>query len=109
MGVGQRLSGKGTHVGGVVVVNGSHVVREVLIPVYEALEVDWEPETVGSVEDELGQANYEDVRKAILAEFAGRHDLYDETLPTSVIELAETMEQDHIAPTAEATSNQSRP
>ena len=109
MGVGQRLIGKGTHVGGVVVVNGSHVVREVLIPVYEALEVDWEPETVGSVEDELGQANYEDVRKAILAEFASRHDLYDGSLPPGVIDLAETMEQDHIAPTAEATSDQSGP
>ena len=71
MGVGQRLIRGAAHVGGVVVVSGGERIRDVLVPVYDALEVAWKPETVGSVEDELGGAEYEAVMEAILAEFGG--------------------------------------
>ena len=52
-GVGQRLISGAAHLGGVVVVRDSAGVRDVLIPVYEALGLEWDPETTGSVEDEV--------------------------------------------------------
>ena len=63
--------------GGVVVVSGGERIRDVLVPVYDALEVPWLPETVGSVEEEVGGAEYEAVAEAILAEFGARYGLYD--------------------------------
>ena len=59
MGVGQRLIRGAAHVGGVVVVGDGERIRNVLVPVYEALGVEWRPETVGSVEDEVEGAEYE--------------------------------------------------
>jgi octanoyl-[GcvH]:protein N-octanoyltransferase len=53
-GIGQRMIRGGAHVGGVVVISGAKLVRRVLVPVYEALELDWDPATAGSVADELG-------------------------------------------------------
>ena len=66
MGVGQRLIRGAAHVGGVVVVSGGDRIRDVLIPVYDALGVDWRPQTVGSVERELGVADYDAAAQAIL-------------------------------------------
>lgn len=98
MGVGQRLIGKAAHVGGVVVVGDSRRVRDILVPVYNALEIDWNPDTTGSVEDELGGVAYEAVQKAIVDEFASRYALYDGLVTSETIALAETMEIDHLSP-----------
>lgn len=51
MGVGQRLARRAAHVGGVVVVRDGDAVRDVLIPVYSALGLDWRPSTAGSLAD----------------------------------------------------------
>ena len=40
-GIGQRVVVGGAHVGGVIVVRGAGRIREVLTPIYEALEIDW--------------------------------------------------------------------
>ena len=98
MGVGQRLIRGGAHVGGVVVVSGGERIRDVLLPVYHALGVDWRPQTVGSVEDELGGADYAAVTQAILDEFAARYTLYDGALSSETLRLAETLESEHLAP-----------
>ena len=95
MGVGQRIVSGAAHVGGVVVVGGSGRIRDVLTPVYDALAHDWAPETAGSVEDELGEARFEDVRQAIADEFAARYELYDGALPAEVAERALALEADH--------------
>ena len=52
-GIGQRLITGGAHAGGVVVAGGSAELRAALEPVYEALELEWDPATAGSVEDEV--------------------------------------------------------
>lgn len=98
MGVGQRLIGKAAHVGGVVVAGDSRRVRDILVPVYNALEVEWYPDTTGSVEDELGHVAYDGVLKAIIDEFASRYALYDGLVTAEAIALAETMEADHLSP-----------
>ena len=98
MGVGQRLIRGAAHVGGVVVVNDGDRIRDVLLPVYDALAVEWRPETVGSVEDELGGADYDAVAQAILDEFGARYDLYEGAISTETLHAAEGLEAEHLAP-----------
>jgi octanoyl-[GcvH]:protein N-octanoyltransferase len=54
-GIGQRMIRGGAHVGAVVVVSGEDLVTAPLVPVYEALELEWDPATSGSVAAELGR------------------------------------------------------
>ena len=98
MGVGQRLIRGAAHVGGVVVMSGGDRIRDVLLPVYRALGVDWRPETVGSIEDELGVTDYDAAAQAILDEFAARYELYDGALSLETLRLAKRLEGEHVAP-----------
>lgn len=72
MGVGQRVIRGAAHVGGVIVVHDAARVREVLEPVYAALELSWDPRTVGAVEDEGTGLDLAAVRAAVVAELAER-------------------------------------
>jgi octanoyl-[GcvH]:protein N-octanoyltransferase len=74
-GVGQRLIAGAAHLGGVVVVTNTAAVRDVLIPVYEALGLDWDPATAGSVEDEVPGVTVGQATEAIVAELAERYEL----------------------------------
>jgi lipoate-protein ligase A len=73
-------------------------VRDVLIPVYRALELDWDPATVGSVEDELGRAELAEAEDAMLAELAARYKLEEAELDPETLRLAETLEAEHLSP-----------
>jgi len=53
-GIAQRMIKGAAHVGVVLVVSGSGLIRETLEPVYGALELDWDPLSTGAVEDETG-------------------------------------------------------
>lgn len=104
MGVGQRVIADAAHVGGVVVVDGSERIRDVLLPVYEALGLDWDPNTCGSVADEV-DAEPTEVADAIVAELSQRYDLEEDEVDPDTIALAEELEPDHLAPSfAEAGS-----
>lgn len=72
MGVGQRLVQHAAHVGGVVVVGGSNRIRDVLLPVYDALGLAWDPATVGSLADEDGSITWEAAQRTIVNEFGDR-------------------------------------
>ena len=98
MGVGQRVVARAAHVGGVVVAADSRRVRDVLVPVYEALRLEWEPGTAGSAADELGEASYDTVEAAILAELADRYELVEASIDVETVALAEQLEPDHEAP-----------
>ena len=65
-GIGQRLGRSAAHVGGVVVVGKSNAVRDVLVPTYDALEIEWNPSTVGAVDDVVPGLNPEDVIDALI-------------------------------------------
>jgi octanoyl-[GcvH]:protein N-octanoyltransferase len=78
MGVGQRLVQHAAHVGGVVVVDGGDRIRDVLLPVYDALGLAWDPATVGSLADEDGSITWETAERAILDEFGDRYRLEEE-------------------------------
>jgi lipoate-protein ligase A len=95
MGVGQRVVAGAAHVGGVVVVTGGNRIREVLLPVYEALELEWDPATVGSVEDEAPGTTWDEVEAAILDTFAARFDLEDGDLTEETLALARELAPRH--------------
>jgi hypothetical protein len=72
-GVGQRLGTGAAHVGAVVVVRGADAVRDVLERVYAALDVDWTPATVGSVQEENPALGWDEVAAAILGVLRRRY------------------------------------
>ena len=98
MGVGQRLVAGGVHVGGVVVVDGAADVRDILVPVYAALGLDWRPETTGSVADEVPGTTWDAVRDAMLAGYRERYELQPVELDHETLELARRLAPEHLSP-----------
>jgi lipoate-protein ligase A len=95
VGIGQRLIAGAAHRGAVVVVGGSERIRGVLVPVYDALGLEWNPATTGSVEDEIGEVALADVADVILAVLGQRFDLSEDGLDSATLELAERLEPNH--------------
>jgi octanoyl-[GcvH]:protein N-octanoyltransferase len=88
-GIGQRMIRGGAHMGGVVVVSGGRRVAEVLEPVYEALELDWDPATSGSMAEELGRdVSLDEAEEALLAELAKRYELVPTELDAETLTAA---------------------
>jgi octanoyl-[GcvH]:protein N-octanoyltransferase len=96
MGVGQRLVRGAAHVGGVVVVDGGERIRDVLIPVYRALELDWDPRTAGSLADRFPGLDTTVVAEAIVASFSTRFDLVEGKLPAAVVQRASGLLEAHL-------------
>jgi octanoyl-[GcvH]:protein N-octanoyltransferase len=69
VGSAQRIVRGGWLLSTVVVCNGSARLRAVLSDVYDALELSWDPQTVGSVTDEVRGVGIEDVEAALLASY----------------------------------------
>lgn len=96
VGIGQRLIRGGAHLGAVIVVRDSALVREALVPAYAALGLSWDPATAGSIEDELAGAELDAAEAAILTRVAAdwappiEADLDPETLA-----VAERLEPSH--------------
>jgi octanoyl-[GcvH]:protein N-octanoyltransferase len=96
-GIGQRVIKGGSHTGAVIVATDARRVGDVLGPVYGALELDWDPATVGAVEDETG-AGWEDVRRAVLDEYGRTRSLTDGSLDEETLALARELAPEHRAP-----------
>jgi octanoyl-[GcvH]:protein N-octanoyltransferase len=97
-GIGQRVIKGGAHIGGVIVVADAERVRDVLVPVYAALGLEWEPQTAGSVADEVGTATMEDALEAVRAELVDRYELEETVLDERTLALAERLEAAHSSP-----------
>jgi octanoyl-[GcvH]:protein N-octanoyltransferase len=67
----------------VVVVASTEPIRRVLVDVYAALGLDWDPATTGAIADEAPGVGLDSVREALLAEYAARYEL----VPASLGEL----------------------
>jgi hypothetical protein len=96
MGVGQRLVRGAAHVGGVVVVDDGERIRDVLIPVYRALEIDWDPRTTGALADRAPGLDNAKVTRAIVNAVSRRFELVPGTLPAGVLEEAERLLPEHL-------------
>jgi len=94
-GTGQRLIAGAAHRGAVIVGQDSRSIRDVLIPVYEALRLAWDPRTAGSVEDEAETVTTEGVEGAILSHLADRYELIEAPIDEETLALAERLESDH--------------
>jgi octanoyl-[GcvH]:protein N-octanoyltransferase len=97
-GIGQKLIKGGGHLGGVVVVDGSARVRGVLVPVYEALGLEWDPVTAGAVADELPAVSLDDVEEALMDELRGRYDVEEAELDAVTLEMARRLAPEHKSP-----------
>jgi lipoate-protein ligase A len=104
VGIGQRVIAGGAHVGGVLVFRGADEIRDVLIPVYDALGLDWNPETAGSIEEVLGAPPapaegpdplLDDVKEAFRAELATRYEVTDASLDETTMRMAEELRGFH--------------
>jgi lipoate-protein ligase A len=96
VGIGQRIIAGGAHLGVVIVVRDSALLRGALIPVYEALGLEWDPATAGSVEDELGSGELAAVEDAILGRLsAAGHELVEGSLDDDTLALAGRLEPEH--------------
>ena len=80
IGAAQRIISGAWLFSSVVVVGDARLVRDVLVDVYAALGLEWDPGSVGAVADELPGATVDDVQAALLAHLADRYRL----VPSSV-------------------------
>lgn len=70
VGTAQRAIRGSSLLGGFVTVAGSARLRDVLVPVYDALGLEWDPASLGAVEDEAPGIGLDDVERAIAAALA---------------------------------------
>jgi lipoate-protein ligase A len=75
MGVGQRVVRGAAYVGGAIVAGGSVRLRAALGPVYAALGLPFDPQALGSVEDERPGTGPDEVATAFLDVLARHHTL----------------------------------
>jgi octanoyl-[GcvH]:protein N-octanoyltransferase len=98
-GIGQRIIAGASHMGGVIVVGGAERVREVLLPVYEALDLPWDPGTAAAVEDEIDHGAAPDpwtvVRNGVLAEYEREYEVIEAELDPETVELARGLAAEH--------------
>jgi octanoyl-[GcvH]:protein N-octanoyltransferase len=89
-GIGQRMIRGGAHMGGVVVASGGREVAHVLEPVYRALELDFDPQTSGSVSDEVGrEVDAGELEEAVIEELGERYELVPAELDEETVARAE--------------------
>ena len=94
-GVGQRMIRGGAHVGCVIVVSGEDLVTGPLVPVYEALGLEWDPATSGSVSAQLGRpVEPDEVIDALVARLAESDELVETDLDAETLALARRLLED---------------
>jgi octanoyl-[GcvH]:protein N-octanoyltransferase len=96
-GIGQRIVAGGSHTGVVLVVSGEERINDVLRPVYEALDLPWEPHVTGSVTAERPEAGWDAVHDALLAEYARDYELVGGELDEATLALARELAPEHRA------------
>ena len=96
MGVGQRLVRGAAHVGGVVVVDDAASIRDVLIPVYRSLRLDWDPRTTGALADRSPGMHTGIVAQSIIEELSRHRDVRRGELPLEVVHAAKSAREQHL-------------
>jgi lipoate-protein ligase A len=77
----QRIIRGGWLLSTVIAVEGAARIRGVLEDMYCALGLEWDPETVGAIADEVGSVSVADVEHAMLAAYRARYELLPATVP----------------------------
>ena len=93
IGAAQRVVRGGWLLSSVVVIESAARIRPVLEGVHSALELGWDPDTVGSVAEEAPGLDVDGTRAALLAQYAERYVL----IPAAIAEAAITSVLERIA------------
>ncbi|MEX0620447.1 MAG: hypothetical protein WD181_02605 [Solirubrobacterales bacterium] len=88
VGIGQRMIRGAAHVGLVIAVRDAELIREVLDPVYTAIGLDWNPATVGAIDDELPAIKLEVVEESLLERIGSESELIQTALDETTFDLA---------------------
>ncbi len=97
VGTAQRLVRGAWLFGTVIMVTGSEPVRSVLVDAYRALGLDWNPATVGAVEDTVPGVTVADVQRAVLDAYRGQGELVPDVLAADVLADAADRRPRHVA------------
>ncbi len=87
-GYGQRLVRGAAHVGGVIVLDGTEAINAVLLPVYAALGLTFDPATTGSVAGEVGPDPAVDVLRAVVTALGSVAEVVEADLPRALVDEA---------------------
>jgi lipoate-protein ligase A len=98
VGTAQRLVRGGWLFGVVMLVLDPEPVRAVLTDVYAALDLDWDPGTVGAVDGSAAGVTVDDARAAVLRAYAQLGSLVPGELPAATVELAGSRAERHRLP-----------
>jgi lipoate-protein ligase A len=90
-GIGQRLTRSAAHIGGVVVTGNGEAIRRALIPVYEALELDWDPSTAGALSDTAPGVDPDAVIDAIVSRLRTEYAVEEASLSSQTVAAAEEL------------------
>jgi hypothetical protein len=78
----------------VIVVGNGAAVADVLVPVYKALRLDWDPETAGALTDTVAGIDPETVIEAVVAQVATDATIEEARLAPETIGEASTLAGD---------------
>lgn len=95
MGVGQRLARRAAHVGGVIAVNRTDLLLQALIPVYRALDLEWQPTTTGSL-GEVRSVTNEDVIEALKTQFRAGYAVTKGRIGGELVDRARSVATDYL-------------
>ena len=95
VGVAQRAVRGAALLTAFVLVGGGDRLRDALVDVYRALELEWDPRTAGALDDVLPGASIADVERSLLAARASDRDLSEAAIEDETLERARALEARH--------------
>jgi lipoate-protein ligase A len=90
IGIGQRIASRATYIGGVIVLENHMLIKDILSNIYSHLAIEWDPDTVGSISEEIGPVSVENVIHELIKEFSLHNDLKKVSLNEDILRLAKT-------------------
>jgi octanoyl-[GcvH]:protein N-octanoyltransferase len=97
IGAAERIVGGSWLHSSVVVVESAVAIRQALVDVYAALGLEWDPATTGAVADEAPDLSLDDVRRALLEDYAARYELTPASIgPLELERAAELLERHRV-------------
>ena len=98
VGTAQRIVRGGFLFAASVVVREPEPIRAVLVDVYAALGLEWDPRTAGAVADTVPEATADAVEEALAAAFGARHALVPGALDADTLAAARARLDRHVVP-----------
>ena len=88
VGTAQRVVRRASLLAASLAVRDADALRNVLVDVYRALELEWDPATAGGVGDEVAGVTLDDVERAVVDAYAGEWELVEASLDAGTLQRA---------------------